>query len=97
MLSYFEYKILKEAGEENAPPAGEGQSNTSLPTPPSSLPSPTVGSAPDMSSLSGSPDMGMPDLGMGGMGGPSAPAKPLELKFSNVWDAFEKLLKSNKK
>jgi hypothetical protein len=43
--------------------------------------------------------MGGPDMGMGGMGGPSAGAsdlKPSGLKSSNVWYVLEKLIKDQK-
>jgi len=103
MLSYFEYKILKEADTPSpaGPNTGAAQVD-SLPNTPSSLPSPATGVAPGSDDpmglgLGGSSPDSMPSLDMG-MGGPSvgggdqSSPKPLDLKFSNVWDAFEKLL-----
>lgn len=106
MISYSQYKLLKEADE----PPGTPPSGSTMPSPSTGLPptgSPPTGGPPagglDMSGMSGMsggggapPGGGMDSL----MGGPtpdaSAPtnSKAVELKYSNVWDAFEKMLDS---
>lgn len=98
MISYSEYKIKEaaEAPQTAPPPPADAQS---LPSP-AGLPSPSTGSPPDASV----PDLGMSsppgglDSMMGAPSGPvsNSPPKSLDLKYSNVWDAFEKFLKSLK-
>ena len=100
MISYSEYKLLKEdTPPAGAPPTGPGGSGG---PPPAGAPPALGGSDPMPPPGFGggiSPSMGGPDIGgMGGMGGPSGAAdlKPSGLKSSNVWDVLEKLIKDQK-
>ena len=104
MISYSEYKLLKEDAPPGAPPAVPGPAGAGAPpagAPPAGgsdpMPPPGFGSGGGLPASMGAPDMG----GLGG--GPSAGAsnlKPSGLKSSNVWSELEeyveKLLKKIK-
>lgn len=101
MLSYFDYKLISEeeaaasGGSPAAPdPAGLPSPATGLP-PGGSSGGPPIGGMGGGPGLMGSDSIGGPSIPGMDMGSPSAgsPPKSLELKYSNVWDAFEKLLK----
>jgi len=100
MISYSEYKLLKE----DTPPAGAPPAAAGSPSgPPSGAPLGIGGSDPMPPPGFGgggglSPSMGGPDIGGMGMGGPSGASdlKPSGLKSSNVWDVLEKLIKDQK-
>lgn len=111
MLSYFEYRSLKEAADSPTPPTGgptPEPSPAGMPNPSTGLP-PLGGASPagDVSGMSvmggmgaggSDPMMGGMDNSMGvGAGDPSGgSSKALDLKYSNVWDAFEKLINVHK-
>ena len=89
MISYSNYKLIKEAeSPEGAPPPA---ADAAAPAP----------AAPDVPAAGGMPDMGggmpsmggMPDTG-GGMPqvGTGSGTKPEGIKSSNVWDVLEKYL-----
>ena len=79
MISYSNYKLIREAGESPATPAA----------PPGGSPggAPPAGAAPPMGGgMPGMPDAGMPPAGTG------TGTKPEGIKSSNVWDTLEKYL-----
>ena len=111
MISYSNYKLLKEADAPAASPPAGGAPDLGATagggTPPGmdlGAAGAAVGGPPP--GFSGGPPMGgiggggpPPDLGMGGPPGTGSAAglKPQGLKSSNVWDVLEEILNKSSK
>lgn len=100
MISYLEYKLLKEADAVpaggppvGAPTSGAPASGGDLSPPPGFSGGPPM--SPDMGGGLGGMGGG-PSFDFGGLGGSSSPnaanLKPSGLKSSNVWDVLEKII-----
>ena len=89
MISYSNYKLIREAGESPATPAAPPSGGSPGGAPPAGAAPPMGGGMPDAGMggrMPGMPDAGMPAAGSG------TGTKPEGIKSSNVWDTLEKYL-----